>query len=157
VFRSRVEVVQLDVSVLDKHRRPVRGLAEKDFTILEDGRTQPIVGFSTFDVASEAPLTAAWIREVPPDVATNQHKDTRLFVIVMDDGMIPQDPFAIQSSKTIALGIIDRLGPDDSRPSCSPATTARPRTSRATRTNCGPRSTGSTRASRDTGSAWTRA
>ncbi len=113
VFRTKVEVVQLDVSVLDKHRQPVRGLTGKDFTILEDGKPQPIVGFAIFDFdAAPAPATG-WMRDVAPDVATNQHKETRLFVIVMDDGLIPQDPFAIQSSKKIATSIIDKLGDDD--------------------------------------------
>ena len=112
-FKSKVEIVQLDVSVLDKHRQPVRGLTQKDFTILEDGKPQPIVGFATFDVDNaEAPATG-WMRDVAPDVATNQRKETRLFVIVMDDAMIPQDPFTIQSSKKIAMSIIDKLGPDD--------------------------------------------
>jgi VWFA-related protein len=112
-FKSKVEIVQLDVSVLDKHRQPVRGLTQNDFTILEDGKPQPIVGFDTFDVDSaEAPATG-WMRDVAPDVATNQRKETRLFVIVMDDAMIPQDPFSIQSSKKIATSIIEKLGPDD--------------------------------------------
>ena len=72
VFKSKVEVVQLDVSVLDKHRQPVRGLTQKDFTILEDGKPQPIVGFATFDMDNaEAPATG-WMRDVAPDVATNQ-------------------------------------------------------------------------------------
>ena len=112
-FKSKVEVVQLDVGVLDKNRQPVRGLTQTDFTILEDGKPQPIVGFATFDVDSaEAPATG-WMRNVAPDVATNAFKESRLFVIVMDDAMIPQDPFSIQSSKKIAMSIIDKLGPDD--------------------------------------------
>ena len=113
VFKSKIEVVQLDVSVLDKHRQPVRGLTQKDFTILEDGKPQPIVGFSTFDMDNAEAPVSGWMRDVAPDVATNQHKETRLFVIVMDDGLIPQDPFAIQSSKKIAASIIDKLGPGD--------------------------------------------
>ena len=32
-FRAGVDVVQLDVSVLDKNRRPVRGLTAADFTL----------------------------------------------------------------------------------------------------------------------------
>ena len=113
VFKTKVDIVQLDVSVLDKHRVPVRGLTEKDFTILEDGKSQPIVGFSTFDIDSSASPATGWMRDVPPDVATNEYKESRLFVIVMDDAMIPQDPFAIKSSKEIALSIIEKLQPDD--------------------------------------------
>jgi VWFA-related protein len=112
-FRSRVEVVQLDVSVLDKHRQPVRGLTEKDFTILEDGKPQRIVGFSTFDM-DDAPAPAmGWMRDVPPDVTTNELKESRLFIIVMDDAMIPQEPAFIRDAKKVAMSIIDKLGPDD--------------------------------------------
>jgi VWFA-related protein len=113
-FRSKVEIVQLDVSVLDKHRQPVRGLTEKDFTILEDGKPQKIVGFSTFDTDDAPPPATGWMRDVPPDVTTNDLKaESRLFAIVMDDAMIPQDPFSIKASKEIAKSIIDKLGPDD--------------------------------------------
>jgi len=114
VFKSKIEIVQLDVSVLDKHRQPVKGLTEKDFTILEDGKPQKIVGFSTFDLEDSAPPTTGWMRDVPPDVTTNDLKpEARLFVIVMDDAMIPQEPFSIKSAKEIAANIIDKLGPND--------------------------------------------
>jgi len=33
-FRSQVDLVHLDVSVLDRNRRPVLGLGPNDFTIL---------------------------------------------------------------------------------------------------------------------------
>ena len=113
VFKSKVEVVQLDVSVLDKHRQPVRDLSQQDFTILEDGKPQPIVGFSAFDMDDDTPPATGWMRDVPPDVATNQTKEKRLVVLVMDDALIPQDPWMIQSSKKIAASIIDKLDPDD--------------------------------------------
>ena len=113
VFKSGVEIVQLDVSVLDKHRQPVRGLTAADFTILEDGKPRTIVGFSAFDIDRDSAPATGWMRDVPPDVATNESKESRLFVIVMDDAMIPQEPYSIQSSKKIAASIIEKLGPDD--------------------------------------------
>ena len=114
VFKSKVEIVQLDVSVLDKHRQPVKGLTERDFTILEDGKPQRIVGFATFDADDSAPPATGWMKDVPPDVTTNDLKpEARLFVIVMDDAMIPQEPFAIQSAKKIGRDIIDKLGAND--------------------------------------------
>ena len=112
-FRARIEVVQLDVSVLDKNRQPVRGLTEKDFTILEDGKPQRIVGFSAFDIDAAPAPAVGWMRDVPQDVTTNELKESRLFVLVMDDGMIPQDPAMIRDSKKVAMSIIDKLGPDD--------------------------------------------
>lgn len=45
VFRSAVDLVHLDVSVLDSRRRPVRGLTPADFTILEDGQPQRMTVF----------------------------------------------------------------------------------------------------------------
>src|SRR5258708_36172494 len=44
-FPSRVEVVTLDVVVVDKQGRAVRGLAAADFTVFEDGRPQVVVAF----------------------------------------------------------------------------------------------------------------
>jgi hypothetical protein len=42
-------IVQLEVSVLDKHRQPVRGLTQKDFTIFQDGKLQRIGNDLDFD------------------------------------------------------------------------------------------------------------
>jgi hypothetical protein len=41
-FRSAVEYVQLDVVVTDKDDRPVSGLTQNDFEIIEAGRPQTI-------------------------------------------------------------------------------------------------------------------
>ena len=38
-FRTGIDVTTLDVSVLDKDRRPVRGLTAANFTVLERGKT----------------------------------------------------------------------------------------------------------------------
>ena len=46
VFKSGVDLVHLDVSVLDRARVPVRGLTAADFTILEDGVARPISAFA---------------------------------------------------------------------------------------------------------------
>jgi len=49
-FRAGVDLVQVDVSVLDKERRPVRGLTAADFTLLEDGKPRTIAAFSAVDL-----------------------------------------------------------------------------------------------------------
>ena len=54
VFRTAVDLVHLDVSVLDKDRKPVRGLTAADFTITEDNKSQSIVAFR--------PWMCLWIR-----------------------------------------------------------------------------------------------
>jgi Ca-activated chloride channel family protein len=50
----RVDIVQLHISALDKDNRFVKGLAETDFTVQEDGRAQKVTGF---EVAEKLPLT----------------------------------------------------------------------------------------------------
>jgi len=113
VFKSKVDLVHLDVSVLDKNRRPVRGLGNLDFTVFEDGKPQEIAIFESIDVPDPEPPPVAWMRDVTPDVTTNEQKVTRLWVIAVDDALIPTDPFTIKSTKQIINHIIDKFGPED--------------------------------------------
>src|SRR5215470_11352463 len=45
-IRLGIDLVTLDVTVTDKHRRPVHNLTEKDFTVMEDGVEQKIYSFN---------------------------------------------------------------------------------------------------------------
>jgi VWFA-related protein len=112
-FRTRTDVVQLDVSVLDKQGVPVRGLTAADFTVFENGVAQPIVAFAAVDVPTWAAGQAGWMREIAPDVATNRRDAQRVVVIVLDDFAIPRDPGMARTAKEIATATIDRLGPAD--------------------------------------------
>ena len=82
VFRGRTDVVQLDVSVTDKHRKPVRGLQASDFTIREDGQLQNIVTVSEVSVPDEFVTMPVWHKAAPADVASNEVGDKRLFAII---------------------------------------------------------------------------
>ena len=112
-FTTGVELVRLDVSVLDKDRRPVRGLTARDFTVLDDGNPQPIVAFSEVDIPDAEPAAAAWMQQVGSDIATNQLDLRRIIVIVMDDGTTSVDDGTVNAAKQIARGVIGRLGPND--------------------------------------------
>src|ERR1700733_11098306 len=48
-FRAGVNLVELDVSVLDKDRRPVTGLQLADFTVLDNGEARRIGAFSAVE------------------------------------------------------------------------------------------------------------
>ena len=113
VFRTGVDLVRLDVSVLDKNRQPIHGLSAADFTVIEDGKPQPIVAFAAVDIPSPPPVAAEWMRAVGSDVATNQLDLRRIVVILMDDGMSAPDDGVPNAAKQIARGVIDRLGPND--------------------------------------------
>ena len=110
-FRTGVDVVLLDVTVLDRDRRPVRGLQARDFVILEDGQPQPIVSFEELDAPEPDGSLVPWMREVAPDVRTNSADHRRLVLIVLDDATISFE-FRDQV-KRIGTLLIDRLGPTD--------------------------------------------
>ena len=118
-FRAAVDLVHLDVSVLDKDRRPIRGLKADNFTILEDGVPRPVAAFAALEVRERraaAPDTAAWMSRVAPDVQANDtaiSPEGRLFVLILDDGMVPADPQAASTAVKIAHAAIDRLGAGD--------------------------------------------
>ena len=114
-FRAGVDVVHLDVSVYDKAGNPVRGLTAADFTLLEDDKPRPIVAFSAVDIPAAPPPTAAWMRDAPIDVATNDIKDRRLFLIVIDDANYASfgGLTLVESLKSAARAFIAHLAPTD--------------------------------------------
>ena len=130
-FRSGIELVEVDVSVLDKDRRPVRGLTKFDFMVLEDGRPQEIVSAVEINVPEPLETPAAWMREVAPDVKANLASSNRL-MLVLDDAQVRMQPAMNQAVKEI--GRASSIGWDrpTSHRSCSRGTT-RPR-SRSQRT-----------------------
>jgi VWFA-related protein len=108
-FRSRTDVLQLDVSVLDRDGQPIRGLTAADFTVLDEGVPTPVVGFSAVDVPSWPADAPAWMRDTTPDVVSNHPDARRAVVIVMDDFDTPWDPGVTKIAKSIANATIDRL------------------------------------------------
>jgi VWFA-related protein len=114
IFRSGVDLVHLDISVLDRQRRPVRGLGPADFTILEDGIPQKIAAFSAVEVPPVDTPPSLWMRDVPRDVRTNQDIDERrLFVIIVDDAQLQADPASLRTLRDTARRVVDGLGPSD--------------------------------------------
>jgi VWFA-related protein len=112
-FRIGIDVRQLDVVVLDRERRPVHGLTAADFTILEDGRPQKIASVEEIVVREPAASAAEWMRDVAPDVRTNNLPvDGRLIVIVIDDAM-NRNLDVIEPSKRIAREVVNRMGASD--------------------------------------------
>jgi VWFA-related protein len=113
-FKTGVELVQLDVTVLDGKRAPVRGLSLSDFTVLENGVPRPIRAFKAVELPSRAQRSEpTWAQTVPPDIATNQAaaENGRLVIILMDRS-IPFMGGTVMAQK-IALAAVDALGPND--------------------------------------------
>lgn len=113
-FRTRLDLVHLDVSVLDKNRRPVRGLTPADFTVLENGKPQDVAAFAAVEVPPAPPASAPWVREIAPDVRTNLDlRERRLFILAIDDATIQSDQHALKSVKDIARSVLNKFGPAD--------------------------------------------
>lgn len=124
VFRSRVDLIQVDASVLDRDRRPVHGLTAKDFTVFEDGKPQQITAFTEMSASDPEDAPESWMRTVVPDVKMNNAEDGRVLLLILDDADVPPDPFSRPGGKPIgpnpktavkqvARAIVERLGPAD--------------------------------------------
>lgn len=112
VFRSSVDAVRLDVTVLDAAGNPVTGLTAADFTILERGVPRPVVGVSEVSVPPPPTGGASWLTDITADVETNAVEARRLVVIVVDDAAnlgIGQ----LRRARRIGHRIVDELGPSD--------------------------------------------
>lgn len=76
-FRSTTRLVQVDVVVTDKSGRPIEGLKEGDFTVLQDGKPQKLRVFEAHaspavnTAATETPASAVKAPQVPTDTFSN--------------------------------------------------------------------------------------
>ena len=76
-FRTGVELVQLDVTVLDNKREPVNGLSASDFTVLDNGVETPIRAFTPVELAGPArPRQSGPARSPPIASRTRQPGET---------------------------------------------------------------------------------
>jgi VWFA-related protein len=110
-FRTGVQLIRIDVSVLDGKRQPVRGLQASDFTVLEDGTPRPIRAFQAVDrAAAAAPVTAPLPSH---NVATNRTGDdtSRLILILMDRSIPTDRPMIV--ARQIADAAVDAMAPGD--------------------------------------------
>src|SRR5579871_699929 len=116
-FTAGVDVVELDVTVLDKNHKPVRGLKSDDFAVREDGAPQKIVAFTSVDVPPPVVPSAKWMNDVSPDVESNDLADHRLFVIIIDDALSAADVkkalWNMRETRKAAMATLATLGSGD--------------------------------------------
>jgi VWFA-related protein len=122
-FRTGVDAVPLDVSVLDEQRRPVRGLTAADFTVSEDGKPRTIVAFSAIELPPIPAVGASPAHEtIFADVSSNDDPEGRLVVIVIDpflerpmemERVTIADPPGVVALRATAHRIVESLGPGD--------------------------------------------
>ena len=87
VFRSSVRLIDVDVYVADQQGRPVKGLTQDSFELLEDGKSQEIRAFTAVDLpvtSQESSVSDARTADsTEPDVVTNLDPG-RLWVVLLD-------------------------------------------------------------------------
>jgi VWFA-related protein len=119
MFRSGIDLVQLDVVVLDANRQPVEGLTAADFTVLDDGRPRPLQAFAPIVLPPARRPDAGDPMDDRPgavgfhsDVTTNERQDDgRLVVILVDRSIDVGQPTV--AARRIGHAIVDALGPND--------------------------------------------
>ena len=106
-FRSEVNLVEVDATVLDDQNEAVAGLTAADFEVLEDGQPQQIISFSEVDIPLTASAHFAGVNaSVSPDVRSNrQTASGRLYVVVLDDMNI--NPMRVETVRSAAREFID--------------------------------------------------
>jgi VWFA-related protein len=110
-FRTGVDLVDVEVSVLDKHRLPVRGLTADDFTVLEEGRPRPVVAFTAVDLPPRVMPSAPWMERVATDTHTNAfRREGRLIIILMDRTIAPEE---YPEARRIAESAVSQLREGD--------------------------------------------
>ncbi len=115
-FRSRSELVLVNVTVRDKNGNPVRDLKREDFTVLEDNKPQQVISFdleNTDAVLSTAATEAALLRPAQPKsndvssaLATRPLKDRRLIILFFD--LSSMQPDEIDQATAAAQNYVDK-------------------------------------------------
>jgi VWFA-related protein len=108
VFRARADAVQVDVVVVDRDGRHVRGLKPSDFLLRDRRKAQDITTFEEVTHSRPVVREATPSRGVPRDVGTNQIPTAdRMVVMVVDDLHIYQD--RTDRARAIAESVLDQF------------------------------------------------
>jgi len=115
-FRSRVEVIVIDVNVVDKSHVPVEGLTAEDFIVSVDYKRRKVASaqFLRYDVrtatTTDRDTGPAPARATPVNVPLVPSPARNVLIIIDNDSMEPGDGLLLQRE---AARFIDRLAPDD--------------------------------------------
>jgi VWFA-related protein len=119
VFRSGIELVSIDVSVVDKSGNPIRQLRPDQFDVTVDGKPRRVVTAEFVDFVPAPPVSAASaaVPGIPaPAYSSNDSPAAsaqagRLVIIAVDQGSFR--PFGARAAAEAARRFIDRLQPQD--------------------------------------------
>lgn len=108
-FRSSVDLVPVDVSVIAGDGKPVAGLKAEDFSLTVDGRPRRVASAEFLSAGRESSATAA--RTAPISYSTNADTGGRLILLVVDQASI--GPGRGRAAMESAIRFISQLSPAD--------------------------------------------
>jgi len=116
IFRSKVNLVRVDVSVNGRNNEPLADLKASDFLVKEDGALQNVetVQFIQLNGRPPADLKESIdIRSPEHAEAEAAREDVRLFVLFLDDYHVDKAPQIMIPLRRTLKAFIEKLGPYD--------------------------------------------
>ena len=111
-FRTRVDLLRVDVTVVDDSGAPIRDLGAGDFLVKVDGQPRT-VSFARF-YGPEAEQPAAGVDAAPASFADNTTTATHGRIVILVADLESMTPGYEKVFFEAAGSLIDRLGPEDS-------------------------------------------
>ncbi len=110
VFRSGVEVMEVDVTVVDAQGMPLRDLRAPDFTVTVDGQPRRVISAEFISDNAAAGKTPVAPRD--PHVSNNtDRRPGRLIMIAVDRNNI--DTTVLRSATAALKQFVNGVSPDD--------------------------------------------
>lgn len=116
IFRAKVNLVRVDVSVMDRNGEPLASLQPSDFQVKEDGVLQTVetVQFVKLNGTLPADLKESIEIRSPEHAAVEAAKeDVRLFVLFLDDYHVDKAPQVMIPLRRTLKAFVEKLGPYD--------------------------------------------
>jgi VWFA-related protein len=116
IFRTRVNVVRVDVSVFGRDGRAVEGLEPADFVVKEDGIAQTVETVQFIRLSGQAPTDlreSTVIRSAEHAAVEAAREDVRLFVLFLDDYHVDKAPTIMIPLRRTLRAFVEKLGPYD--------------------------------------------
>lgn len=119
-IRSTVSLVEIDVQVVDRDGKPIKGLKQEQFTVTEDGKPQKISTFEFNDIekietastANEAPITVPIGTVTTPGEIKSVVHDHRMIVLFFDmTSLQPED--LLRSTRAAQKYLDEQMTPAD--------------------------------------------
>jgi VWFA-related protein len=116
VFRARVNLVRVDVSVFGRDGDPLEGLQPEDFVVKEDGILQTVETVQFIRLSGQTPSDlreSTTIRSAEHAAVEAAREDVRLFVLFLDDYHVDKAPTVMIPLRRTLRAFVEKLGPYD--------------------------------------------